>query len=194
MSGEVRKTWLSIIVLFFCLSYPCLADNIYYYVDEEGVWHFTNIKTSPRYRLYLRSFHKKAAQYIKDYSEIIEKAAKRYSIEPALIKAIIKAESNFDRTAVSCDGAKGLMQLMPSTAKQMNVSDPLDPEENIFGGVRYLRILLNEFKDIYLAIAAYNAGPSAVRYYHGVPPFPETRRFLKMVLKFYREYKSRHRR
>ena len=190
MSGEVRKTWISIIALFFIfLSHPCLAD-IYYYVDEKGVWHFTNIKTSPHYRLYLRGLHKKADQYIKDYAEIIEKAAKKYSIEPALIKAIIKAESNFDKTAISCDGAKGLMQLMPSTARQMNVSDPLDPEENILGGVKYLRILLNEFKDLYLAIAAYNAGPSAVRYYHGVPPFPETRKFLRMVLKYYRRYKK----
>ena len=81
------------------------------------------------------------------------------------------------------------MQLMPDTAKDIGVSDPMDPEENIMGGVKYLSRLLMEFRDLHLAIAAYNAGPAAVKYYKGIPPFSETRRFLKMVLRYYRKYK-----
>jgi soluble lytic murein transglycosylase len=193
MSRKGGKTRRNLILFHFFLFLlwlvPTFAD-IYYYVDKNGVWHFTNIKTSQRYRLYLKSLHKRADKYIKDYDAIIKRAAKRFSVDPALVKAIIKAESNFDERAISCDGAAGLMQLMPDTAKDIGVSDPMDPEENIMGGVKYLSELLREFKDLYLAIAAYNAGPSAVRYYKGVPPFSETRRFLKMVLRYYKRYKG----
>ncbi len=189
MSGKIRKAWYGLIFLFLFPSF--LYADIYYYVDKNGVWHFTNIPVNSHYKLYLRSLHKKAFQYIKEYGDIIKEAARIFSVDPALIKAIIKAESNFDKRAVSYDGAKGLMQLMPLTAKEMNVSDPMDPEENIMGGVKYPSILLREFKDISLAIAAYNAGPEAIKYYGGIPPFPETRDFVRKVLRYYRSYKNR---
>ena len=192
MSGKSRKTWRSLILFcffsFFLWSTLSFAD-IYYYVDKDGVWHFTNIKTNPSFRLYIKSLHKSPDKYIKDYDAIIKRASKRFSVDPALVKAIIKAESNFDEKAISCDGARGLMQLMPDTAKDIGVSDPMDPEENIMGGVKYLSRLLREFRDLHLAIVAYNAGPAAVKYYKGIPPFSETRRFLKMVLRYYRKYK-----
>ncbi len=167
-----------------------LYAEIYYYVDEKGIWHFTNIKADPYCRLYLKSINKKADQYISDYDDIILSAARRFGIEPALIKAIIKSESDFDHRAVSTAGARGLMQLMPHTATEMNVSDPMDPEENIFGGARYLSILLRHFRNISLAVAAYNAGPKNVEYFKGIPPFPETIGFVKRVMRYYRIYKS----
>ena len=180
-------------ILFYFFSFFLWATlsfaDIYYYVDKDGVWHFTNIKTNPSFRLYIKSLYKSPDKYIKDYDAIIKRASKKFSVDPALVKAIIKVESNFDEKAISCDGARGLMQLMPDTAKDIGVSDPMDPEENIMGGVKYLSRLLREFRNLYLAIAAYNAGPATVKYYKGIPPFSETRRFLKMVLKYYRKYK-----
>lgn len=178
-----------LLIILIGLTVNVKAD-IYYYVDENGVWHFTNIKTEPHYRLYLKTVNKMADQYIKDYEKVIIKAAKKFGVEAPLIKAIIKAESDFDQKAISVSGAKGLMQLMPQTAMEMNVSDPLDPRENIFGGTRYLSILLRHFGDISLAVAAYNAGPKNVEYFEGIPPFPETRAFVKRVLRYYRIYKK----
>jgi soluble lytic murein transglycosylase-like protein len=123
-----------------------------------------------------------------NFSEAIEKAAKKYNIEPSLIKAIIKAESNFNPFATSKAGAQGLMQLMPQTAEALGVSNPFDPEQNIDGGVRYLRELLDDFnQNLILALAAYNAGPGKVREYKGVPPFRETQLYIKRVLQYYRD-------
>ena len=114
-----------------------------------------------------------------------------FKIEPFLIKAVIKAESDFDNRAVSRKGAQGLMQLMPDTANDMKVNDPLSPEENIFGGTRYLSLLLERFKNNRrLALAAYNAGPETVEEYGGIPPFPETRTFVKRVLRYCKQYES----
>ncbi len=176
-------------ILIFILISPLYAD-IYYFVDKNGIWHFTNIKNDTHYRLYMKSSNKNAELYIKDYEYIIINAANRFGIDPSLIKAVIKAESDFDHKAISIAGAKGLMQLMPQTALEMNVSDPMNPEENIFGGARYLSILIKKFHDISLAVAAYNAGPKNVEYFKGIPPFPETKAFVKKVMKYYRLYKK----
>jgi soluble lytic murein transglycosylase-like protein len=124
----------------------------------------------------------------KSYRHIIFTKSKEYEIEPSLVYAVIKVESNWDTKALSRSGAKGLMQLMPSTAKEMNVKNPFDPEENIEGGIRYLKYLLDKFNgDITLALAAYNAGPNKVRKFRGVPPIKETKRYVKRVLSFYNE-------
>ena len=176
---------------FIFLSHsPAMAD-IYRYRDKKGVWHFTNIKTDRRYKIYIRSYKKKSAAYIKEYEGIIEQAARRFSIDSSLIKAVIKAESDFNNKAVSNKGAKGLMQLMPGTANEMKVDDPFNPEENIFGGTRYLSILLERFKNNKrLALAAYNAGPEKVEDHQGVPPYDETKTFIKKVLQYYKQYQS----
>lgn len=123
------------------------------------------------------------------YHKQIDYWAKRYNIDPNLIKAIIRAESGFDRYAVSKKGAQGLMQLMPETAREMRVSDPFNPEQNIAGGVRYLRKLLKMFNgNLVLSLAAYNAGPNQVKKSGGVPQFAETKRYIQRVLNYYDRY------
>ena len=123
------------------------------------------------------------------YHKQIDYWGRRYNIDPNLIKAIIRAESGFDRYAVSKKGAQGLMQLMPDTAREMRVSDPFNPEQNIAGGVRYLRKLLKMFNgNLVLSLAAYNAGPTQVKKAGGVPRINETRLYIKRVLSYYDRY------
>jgi len=191
----VLKIFLQMSVLFLAflpfISTPLWAD-IYRYVDKNGVWHFTNIKTDRRYTIFISGTRKTSAEYIKEFNGIINQASKRFGIDAHFIRAIIKAESGFDHKATSSKGAQGLMQLMPGTANDMAVEDPFDPEENIFGGARYFSLLLKRFKnDKILALAAYNAGPEAVESYKGVPPFPETKAFVKRVMDYYETYNSK---
>jgi soluble lytic murein transglycosylase len=179
-----------LLILFLTVDLPALAD-IYRYVDKKGVRHFTNIKTKSQYRLFIRTARKKPQGYIKAYEGIIKQAATRFGVDPCLIKAVIKAESGFDNHSVSHKGAKGLMQLMPHTANDMEVTNPFDPKENIFGGTRYLSLMLKRFNhDKELALSAYNAGPTQVETYRGIPPFPETRAFIKKVLSYYKAYQA----
>ncbi|MEE4239871.1 MAG: transglycosylase SLT domain-containing protein [Desulfopila sp.] len=125
------------------------------------------------------------------YDRIIRYYGVRYDIDPHLIRAVIRTESAFDARAVSKKGAQGLMQLMPETAKELRVGDPFDPEANINGGTRYLRYLLNTFKqDLRLALAAYNAGPTLVKKKQAIPQIPETVQYVDRVLKYYRDYKN----
>lgn len=166
--------------------------DIFRFRDKEGVWHFTNTRSDARYRLYIRTRGIGGKQYLKEYEDVIRKAAEQFGIEANLIKAVIKAESSFDPDAISESGAQGLMQLMPDTANDMKVDDPFDPEENIFGGTRYLSLLLQRFnQDKRLAIAAYNVGPTTVTKHNAVPPIPQTRRFVEKVMKFYREFNEK---
>ena len=175
--------------LFFIL--PVSAD-IYRYVDKDGVWHFTNVRTDAQYKLYIKTTRKTPSKFIKEYEGIILQASRRFEVDASLVKAIIKAESYFDHKAVSHKGAQGLMQLMPQTANAMAVENPFDPEENIFGGTRYLSLLLKRFNnDKRLAVAAYNAGPERVETCNGIPPIAETERFVKKVMNYYRDYSSK---
>ena len=129
---------------------------------------------------------------VASFEHHIQRAARRNNIDPALVKAIIKAESDFDPLAISSAGAQGLMQLMPETAREMEVRDPFDAQENIFGGTRYLRELLNAYNgNLTLSLAAYNAGPSRV-IGGQVPPIRETRQYIKRVLRWYRNYQVGH--
>jgi len=185
---------------------PALAD-IYSFKDEKGVVHFTNIKgLDPRYRLVRRenASHADGSAYatrvfmpsqadIERYANIIQTASRAYGVEPSLVHAVISAESNYNQYAVSPRGAMGLMQLMPDTARRYGVQNMMDPTENIHGGVRYLRDLLDMFKGrMDLAIAAYNAGENAViRSGLQIPPIAETRHYVPKVLGFYRNFQSR---
>jgi soluble lytic murein transglycosylase-like protein len=124
------------------------------------------------------------------FDRMIFTAAQEFNVEPALVKAVVAAESNFDARAVSPVGAQGLMQLMPQTARAMGVDWPFDPRDNLKGGVRYLRAMLDRFDDTKYALAAYNAGPEAVDRYGGIPPYRETREYVQKVLRFYASYRT----
>lgn len=158
---------------------------IYTFTDEAGSVHFTNVPDDPRYKPVNRS-HARSRIIPGDplqYEEHIREAARRYQIDPLLIKAVIKTESNFDCRAVSKRGAKGLMQLMPETAKDLNVCDPFDPQANILGGTFYLRQLLERFDgNLKLVLAAYNAGPNKVETLGRIPRIPETQTYVRRVL------------
>lgn len=159
---------------------------MYSYVDQYGRLHFTNVPADPRYReMPGHEALRKAAVYGR-YREFIRAAAERYSLDPELVRAIIKVESSFNPHAVSKKGAMGLMQLMPETAKEMQVAAPFEVEENIMGGSRYLRQLLDLFEgDLRLGLAAYNAGPSRVLEKRGIPNIPETKQYVQKVLHEY---------
>ena len=122
------------------------------------------------------------------YDGLIGLTARQHRVSPALVKAVIAAESNFEPDAISNKGAQGLMQLMPQTARALGVEDPFRPSENVKGGTQYLRAMLDRYGDMQRAVAAYNAGPEAVDRYHGVPPYPETVAYVQRVLTYYRHY------
>jgi soluble lytic murein transglycosylase-like protein len=166
---------------------------IYSYTDDQGVTHFTNIpRGDPRYqRVVMREppFQRRyAAPRRAEYDALIRETASAFHVPPALVKAVIAAESAFDPGAVSRKGAQGLMQLMPMTAAGLGVGDPLEPSENVRGGVNYLREMIDRYGDLTRALAAYNAGPAAVDRYGGVPPYRETRDYVARVLAYYRHY------
>jgi hypothetical protein len=178
--------------LSFCFIAPSfsLAD-IYKYVDQDGVTHFTNVPTHSKFKLVMKEerVQFQLGPAFEKYDLAIWKASEKYKVDYALIKAVIKAESNFNPKAVSRVGAKGLMQLMPKTAYAYDVQDSFHPEDNIEGGVRYLRYLWNLYDgNIYLVLAGYNAGEKAVYQYKGVPPYPETRTFIRRVLHHFQQY------
>ncbi len=182
-----------------CWQSEATAGAIYSFVDKNGVYHFTNVPSDPRFTkaefsddsavIHGRGSKKTAAKE-KNYHSIIKKAATSFGLDPALVKAVIKAESGGDPLAVSSKGALGLMQLMPGTAEELMVYDPLDPEENIWGGSQYLSKLVDMFHgDIISALAAYNAGPGAVARFGGLPPYRETINYVQRVLKFWKQGK-----
>ncbi|PIU86861.1 MAG: lytic transglycosylase [Deltaproteobacteria bacterium CG06_land_8_20_14_3_00_44_19] len=172
------------------LLYPSTSlSDIYSFTDKNGVVNFTNVPTDPRYKLIIKERHFDPRSI--NYGSLISRISGKYMVEDTLVRAIIKAESDFNHKAVSNKGAMGLMQLMPGTAEDMDVKNPFNPEENIEGGVRYFKWLLNRFKDnLPLAIAAYHAGGDAVIRYGGIPPFDSTQKYVKQVLKYFKEYKK----
>ncbi|HNV64802.1 MAG TPA: transglycosylase SLT domain-containing protein [Smithellaceae bacterium] len=187
---------VSFLFISMTVMIPGVSADIYKYVDEEGVLHLTNVPSIPNAK-YILILKEKRVHFHSDidvnkYDHIIAKAASKYKIDQALIKAVIKAESNFNHRAVSPVGAQGLMQLMPSTAYALQVDDVFQPENNIEGGVRYLRYLLNVYKgDLRLALAAYNAGETAVAKYNtNIPPFRETQNYIRRVLSYYDDFKK----
>ncbi len=185
-------------ILSFLLWPAVSGADIFRYVDGEGVIHYSNTQPDEKFTLYLREGPKAAppAQASSLPAETwmtgyVDQVSRANDLPPALVHAIIKAESNGQRKAVSRKGAKGMMQLMPFTSKRLRVADPFDPIENIEGGVRYIKELLVSFEgNLTNAVAAYNAGPAAVRRYGGVPPYQETRQYVRRVMDLYRRYSA----
>jgi soluble lytic murein transglycosylase-like protein len=190
---HLRRVFLLAGILAAALAVPALSlADIYKFVDKDGVVHFSNVPTtSGKWVLVIKEQRVQfnLGQNFEKYQPEIWKASQRYSVDYNLVKAVIKAESNFNPKAVSRAGAKGLMQLMPETASILQVNDSFHPEENIDGGVRYLRYLLNLYNDnLQLALAAYNAGEKAVFKYRGIPPYQETQTYVQRVLGYYQKY------
>jgi hypothetical protein len=182
---------LAIIISLPGIDSPCYG-GIYRYIDENGDYHFTNCPRDPRYELYIPEEGDSRPVRVdpKQYEPVIEEFSTKYGVDSALVKAIIRAESDFDMYAVSRKGAKGLMQLMPQTAMQWRVIDVFDPRQNIEGGVRHLKHLLQTFENnLALSIAAYNAGKEVVIQNYSIPPYDETQNYVRKVLRYYESYK-----
>ncbi|MEK6201047.1 MAG: lytic transglycosylase domain-containing protein [Desulfobulbaceae bacterium] len=207
MGTSGRLLMVALVAILFYGPYLVRAE-MYTYVDNKGVRFYTNVPAVSESRLHQhegvvigkpsgqawpevrvsdrRDSHKNSVAYDRH----IQRSGHRYNIDPQLIKAIIKAESDFDCYASSPMGAQGLMQLMPGTARDLNVSNPFDPRANIDGGTRYFRTMLDTFNgDIPLSLAAYNAGPNLVKRTNRIPQIPETVEYVQRVLRHYKGYK-----
>jgi soluble lytic murein transglycosylase-like protein len=189
-----------LITAFFAGAHVARAD-FFQYTDDSGVVHITNVPTSKKYKWMMEErrpsvlspmnpAYKKLSK--QKFDEMISNAAARHGIDPHLVRAIVKAESDYDEKAVSKKGATGLMQLMPATATRMGVKNIHDPEDNVEGGIKYLSKLLKMFDwQVPLAVAAYNAGENAVvKYGNRIPPYNETQTYVKRVLNYYNDYKG----
>ena len=189
----VKRFNIIFFLAFLLLPFGGVDADIYTYIDSEGVVHFTNVPTSNNYKLYIREKSKKILRRSnnRSFDGIIKKAQQKYGVDFSLIKAVIKVESGFNPKAVSKKGAKGLMQIMPSNFKSLAVKNPFDPSQNIMGGTLYLQRLFIKYKNkLPLVLAAYNAGPQAVDKYNRIPPYKETQRYVRKVMRTYSQYKK----
>ena len=219
---EVRPSTTTLISLAATLAPLGASAQIWMSRGADGSLHFTNVPAhrrsdarvvisardqpppgaasptmapAPSVSAETRALYQQTAQDPTRYARfdaVIREAAQLYQLPEALIRAVIRQESDFNPYSVSSSNAMGLMQLLPSTAASMNVSDPFDPRQNILGGTRFLRLLANTFNgDLVLTVAAYNAGAGAVIRYSGVPPYDETQHYVRQVLRFYYEFRAR---
>lgn len=186
---------------------PCQADRLYGFADEQGVFNFSDAPSDPRHRIVLEIRSARPSPKGKHQapvaasprrtpaplSPLVDAAARHNRLDPFLIEAVAFVESGFNERARSPKGALGLMQLMPATAARFGVDNPLDPRENLLGGARYLRELLDRFDSLPLALAAYNAGEGAVeRYGNTIPPYAETTRYVPAVISHYDRLRNRN--
>lgn len=204
-----RKAALIIICisLLFSLCQPCVGmADIYQYTDKDGVVHFSNIgvgngKKYKRWKTTVMAEQQmttpprssapsraplSSSKFPSAYVDIINTACGRHGVDPALVHAVVKVESDFNPYALSRKGAMGLMQLMPQTAVVMNVGNSFNPQENIDGGVKYLRYLIDRYEgNLQLALAAYNSGETAVKKWGTIPPYRETQNYVQRIMKLY---------
>jgi soluble lytic murein transglycosylase len=169
--------------------------DIYMYIDENGVMHFTNAPTSNEheYKIYIKEKTAVSKKFYSTnkYDHFIADAADQTGVDSRLLKAMIKAESDFDPRAVSSKGAMGLMQIMPENFKMLNIENPFDPWQNIRAGAEYFQKMYERFNGkLALSLAAYNAGPTAVDRYKRIPPYQETEEYVRRVLRYYRTFKK----
>jgi soluble lytic murein transglycosylase-like protein len=192
-SGRKFVIFLTVLLTTTAAAYKCFAWDGYY---ARSLYSSIDLSTHSLDRLaaIIEQLKEGCSKEVKNpyahskkYQRIIYEASKRHGVDPSLIWAVIKAESNFQPHVVSKAGARGLMQIMPETAKDLGIIDCFDPRQNIFGGTLYLKNLLVRFEScIPLSVAAYNSGCTPVEAYGGIPPFPETRAYVRRVMKFYR--------
>lgn len=187
---------LSIAACLALLPLGVQAADIYMGTDEHGVLTFTDTPPAEGgFEVYLSDLASRPNEWatvdprllktnLDNYDAIILRAADLYLVQAELIKAVVLVESGMNPRATSPKGARGLMQLMPATAESLGVTDSYDPQENIFGGTRYLRKMIDRYADQRLALAAYNAGPGNVDKYDGIPPFEETKYYVELVMRY----------
>jgi soluble lytic murein transglycosylase-like protein len=209
MDKILRNLTAFTVLLLIAAFSPKAQAEMYVCVDAAGKTSYTNMNTSSNCRP-LRdrvaitkrpaiqrrpwkttTLRSRLLANSSSYDHHISRSSRRYDVDPFLIKAVIKTESDFDCYALSKAGAQGLMQLMPDTAKELKVRNPFNPYENIDGGTRYLRNMLDTFNgNLPLSLAAYNAGPTLVKRLQKIPRIPETRRYVKKVLRYYKSYRG----
>ena len=185
---------LSALIMLMAFVASVHAD-IYMYIDDNGVMHFTNTPTSNQheYKVYIKERTSVSTRFhtTDKYDKLISNASKEFNVDSRLLKAMIKAESDFDPRAISRKGAMGLMQIMPENFKMLNIDNPFDPWQNIRAGARYFKKLYERFNGkLALSLAAYNAGPTAVDRYKSIPPYQETEEYVRRVLRYYRTFKQ----
>ena len=199
----IARSMCCLSVVFICvLASPCYTKaDIYRYVDEDDIVHFTDAPTDKRFKVFMRDLKKDKElrtklKYVSsvnsaEFEQLIKTCSDKYGVNSSLVKAVIHAESGYNPNAVSSKGASGLMQLMPDTARSLKVADRFNPKDNVEGGVKYLRFLLDTFRgDVSLALAAYNAGLNKVAKYGGIPPYNETRTYVNRVLLYMKSYQE----
>src|SRR6056297_996101 len=180
-----------LIFLFLCLFLSvnsASANTIYYYKDDKGVLHFTDMPNSDQYIPYM-TFDKEADISKKEIVGLVRKYSKIYGVDVCLALAVLEVESNYNPQAKSKAGAQGLMQIMPETQEELGLKTPFDPEANIEAGICYLKKMLLQYSLIDYALAAYNAGPENVDKYDGIPPFEETKHYVDKIRRVYTKYK-----
>lgn len=187
----MRILTFSIILCLFLLPAVAVGD-IYRFVNENGVTVFTDSPTHSGYKVHVRekgSFRLASAGGYYPYRNVVVEACSIYRMDEALIRAVMEVESDYNRFAISSAGARGLMQLMPQTAKQLGVRNVWDPRQNVHAGTAYLKRFIGRFSgNMELALAAYNAGPNAVIAYGQIPPYPQTVNYVRKVMRLYRDY------
>ena len=200
MQAETGTRALLCGLLGALLVAPVLAEaELYRFVDDAGAVHFSDNPVDRHFEpvvltpvgLRVRGSgpsSRRRPPRVSRYDRLISRLGQSHDVSPALVKAVIAAESNFNPRAVSKKGAQGLMQLMPQTARELGVENAFEPEQNVGGGTRYLRQMLTRYGDVSRALAAYNAGPEAVDRYRGIPPYQETQAYVDRVLTYYVTY------
>ena len=192
--------------LILAVAAPTAQADVWKFVDRHGVVHLSDRPMGPGSELLVRGkkrvrnssvASRNALGDLKEnerrYTRLIDRVSRELSLDRNLIHAVVRVESAFDPQAVSRAGAVGLMQLMPGTAERYGVRDSRNPTQNVYAGVLHLRKLIQQFNDVVLALAAYNAGENAVIHYgYKVPPYPETQNYVRKVLTFYRQYTNRN--
>lgn len=202
---NIQYGLVGILAAIFCLLAPSAFADVYAFTDQQGVLHLTDAPDDQRYRRVLNEPRlvlpgpatpaESSTAASNGLQDVVNRESLAEKIDPALVHAVIRAESNYNPVAVSSKGARGLMQLMPDTARRYGVSDAFDPEQNIRAGVRHLAMLMGRFgNDLRLVLAAYNAGEGAVAAYgNRIPPYRETLQYVPRVLEYYSRYQARRR-
>jgi soluble lytic murein transglycosylase len=179
-----------LLFILFIFSAEISSAAVYKYVDQRGRVHYSNVPVMSQYRYY-QAETGDAAHTPVSVNQLIKHYAQKNDLDVNLVRAVVKAESNFNSRAVSAKGAIGLMQLHPGTIKDLKINDPFDPSSNIAGGTKYLRWMLSRFNgNVDFALAAYNSGPSTVERYNGIPPYPETQSYIKKVKHYQQQYRQ----